>query len=637
MFSTFALSSCVGNVKADEIKPENNQTVVSYMTENQAEYKTGQCVKLTVDLKEKCHIHQWGNYVLSYVSPFGEKVDIQKGQWNLNPNEQKQFMINWNPPTENDKGYTVELKLLTDDEKNVVSESTVGVSVDNNYLDHPREGALTNFSDDSQKTTDNVDNDVKTLADKYHLNMAMLYDDYYRPQNPLPTNVNNHFKNWIGDDIDEQLVKKTVETQHDNGQASGEYNMINATTGFNGDKNANLNDRNWQTTGSGNERQLMNRWGIFDKNGEMSHFDMLNGNEDVDRQWYYNPASKDWQNYIGSIMNATLGYYNFDFWQGDTIGNLTGTTYENRKTDKTFQTADTFGDFAKGVLPKLNGKALGINALNGQGNNQLSNTASYVYSEMWQSDVQTYKDLADKIEEMSNQGKSLVVPAYMYHDWVKNNAKYLPKYYDDNAILLKDAVIMANGGSPMELADNGYLINNEYYPDMRKNPKIQMSDKLGNSDTGELRHYYDFETAYQNVLSNKTLKLRDNYIQVWRGNDWLNRNDARTNSIYAFSKTNHNFDTLNLINLMNVQNINWQVNNHLDEQNKAVQDQQNLTVKYYPTTDNIKHVYLSSPDSFYQSKRQELHFESHKDNTGNTYLTFTVPKLHIWDLIYMTD
>lgn len=250
---------------------------------------------------------------MSYTNPFGNEVIIQKGNWSLYPNEQKSLNVSWNPPLNNNKGYIVDLKLYTNDDKHLVSESTTGVSIDNNYLDHPREGVLTNFSDDSQNSNDNLNLDIKTLANKYHLNMAMLYDAYYRPQNPLPTNVNNHFKNWIGDDIDEQLIRNAINLQHRNGQASGEYNMINATTGFNGDKNVNLNSQDWKTIGNGNQRQLINHWGIFDKNGEMCYFDMLNGNEDVDRQWYYNPASKDWQNYIGAIMNATLGYYNFDF------------------------------------------------------------------------------------------------------------------------------------------------------------------------------------------------------------------------------------------------------------------------------------------------------------------------------------
>lgn len=91
-----------------------------------------------------------------------------------------------------------------------------------------------------------------------------------------------------------------------------------------------------------------------------------------------------------------------------------------------------------------------------------------------------------------------------------------------------------------------------------------------------------------------------------------------------------------MVNFMGVKNINWQVNNGLDDSQKQVKEQKNLHVKYYPDAGrNVKHVWISSPDSNYQSTNQNLQFETKTDDQGKQYIEFTVPSLQVWDLIYM--
>ena len=84
----------------------------------------------------------------------------------------------------------------------------------------------------------------------------------------------------------------------------------------------------------------------------------------------------------------------------------------------------------------------------------------------------------------------MIVPAYMYRDW-DNSKGAKPKHYNDNAILLKDISIFANGGATMELADGNNQIFNEYYPSASNDKSTTMSDTLGNPDNGKLRKLYD--------------------------------------------------------------------------------------------------------------------------------------------------
>ena len=630
-----------------------NQTmqVLSFQTDK-AEYMPGDTVKISIVVKNNISVNQFGTYKVNVYNPLSNEITIATGSWKANANGGTDpIIIDWKTPNIDNKGYIINVQLLTTEGK-IVGEYDNAVDVCSDWRKHPRYGALTNFSNSSQNSGNNIDLDVDTMAKDFHLDAAMLYDAYFRPQNPLPTNMNGSFTDWIGDQISEDLIKQTISRQHQDGMKSFLYNMINATTGFPTDNNANMNNT-WQVTGSGNNRQLISPWGIYNSQGQMEHFDMLNGNEDTQRQWYYNPASKDWQNYIGNIMKETLDYFGFDGWQGDTLGNFHDTTYEDRgNMSKAFNSDSTYQDFANAIKKILGNKEFGMNAVNAGGEDGLAKSnADWQYMELWPDQYggfTTYESLAEEITNVFNEsGKSPIVPAYMYNQWRKGQtaaSNTMPKNYNDNALRLQWATIMANGGSPMNIADDGLLINNEYYPGMRKNNQISMDDAAGNTTTGYLRHYYDFLTAYENLLQDPSMKRNNNYIQVWNGGavnkgQCINHDDARTNSVYAFSRSNGSTDTISLINLMGTNNINWQVNNNLDNSNKNINQQKNLWIKYYPSeqNQNITHVYMSSPDSLYQSKRIEIPFVEETDQSGHKYLEFEVPNLDVWDLIYMTS
>lgn len=337
----------------------------------------------------------------------------------------------------------------------------------------------------------------------------------------------------------------------------------------------------------------------------------------------------------------------------DTNGQMIGTTYQNRNTNKTINDADFYYYFVQAVEKAFgNQYGFGLNAVNNVGQNSIATKSKPTidYTELWPDSFPTYGDIANVIEKnWQNDGKPLVVPAYFMDQW-RNNASSgkgdaLPKTYNDNAVRQLIATIMANGGSPMVLSDGGYLLDDEYYPwpRLEKGKQINMDNNLGNPINGYMRHYWDFDTGYENLLQNPALKSNNNYIQVWNGNgvnqgQCINKNDAESNTVYAFSKSNgSNLDTLNLVNLMGSTNK-WQVYNNQDNNSHNIQPQKNLWVKYYPSEQNanIKHVYVSSPDSYYQGKRIELPFKEYTDPSGHKYVEFEVPSLNVWDLVYMT-
>lgn len=592
---------------------------------------------------------QWGTYEVTYYSPVSGIHSLTSGKWKVAKNGTEDINCSFNVPVKQG-GYILNVTFYTDTHKPLATFNN-GLDVNSNWLLHPRYAALTNFSEKSQTKSDNLPLDINTLTQKYHMNSAMFYDGYYRPQNPIPADMDN-FTDWHNDVISKNLLKDGINDLHNNNSKVMLYDMINAVSGFPGDPHAALNDGSWSVIDKDGKKYLVGKDGLFYPNQDVMVNSVLGDNRDTQIQWYTDPANANWQNYIVPRINDTLNYMKFDGWQGDTPGKIVGTTYDNRGTNKTIDDSEFYYYFVDAAKRQMSpDKVFGLNAVNADGQHNIatkSKKEDFDYTELWSSSFPNYYDLAKVIEQnWQDDDKPLITPVYFMSGWREKDESSMPKYYNDNAVRQMTATIMANGGSPMILSDNGYLLDNQYYnwERMQRNadgsPKsISMDNNLGNPNNGYMRHYYDFQTSYEDLLQDPTLQLKDNYIQIWDGGavnkgNWVNRNDAEANTVYAFSKTNHKVDTLNLVNLMGSTNK-WQVDNANDNNNHNVKPQTNLAVKYYPTTDNIKHVYLSSPDDPYDSTRIELPFTSHKDDSGHTYLEFTVPKLDVWNLIYMT-
>ena len=603
-----------------------------------------------------------GRYKITVTNPFAETNDgygykkiIREGRYHLKDRESKQIRAKWQTPTDNGRGYIVTAEFYDEGER-LVARSTSAIDVSKDWTQFPRYAALTNFDPIAQTDADNVKKDVETL-NKYHINAAMYYDAYYRPQNPFPSTT---FKTWLGDDVSTRLIRHAISYQHRFGQKALFYNMINATTGSPLTEDSNMSNKDlFQTvqkedgTTAVTSKMGLFRTGnvetsavskTFDAFGEQQTNNMLSGfdmRNDVDHkvQSYYNPFSSDWQDYIGQIMQENVQKLGFDGWQGDTIGDSVATSYENKGTYKDmFHPSWGYGVFTDKMKETyFKNNYFGLNTVSNAGQDQMHRSkADFQYSELWSWDHPTYKDLADAVNHtMKDTKKSLIVPAYMYKNYEDAT------HFKDEAILLKDAVVAANGGSSMELADNGNQLFSEFYPDTRKSGRIKMTDTLGNPDTGKLRKFYDFITGYENLLRGGNLQKTENRIAVFdeQGNQ-IDSSDAKANSVYTITKSGHDSkiddaETISLINLLNVSQTNWNVTSKDEENQKNVIKQTNLRIKYYPDKGrDISFVRLTSPDSDFTSSSINVPFEKGSDEHG-LYITFIVPSLEIWNLIYM--
>lgn len=684
------LTQSVPVVMADD---NSANVAVSSLNTDKSRYSPNEPVTLQAHIQNTNQTESHGTYTITVANPlassqsdYGYTQTVGTGHYDVSGKDSMDVRAVWTADQEDYRGYIATIK-LTDDAGQVVSFNATGIDVSSNWTKFPRYAVMSNFTNASQTSDDNVNLDAETL-NKYHVNASMYYDAYYRPQNPFPT---DQFKNWIGDDINTQLIRTAIANQHQYGQATLLYDMINATTGVPSDNDANMSN-SWlfQTKTKADGTTLVSspagifrttrktltsdegfgKANTFDVKGEQQTFNMLgtyNDRADADHkiQSYYNPYSKDWQQYIGPTVRTALDKLGFDGWQGDTIGDQEKVvSYENRGTTTgAFDVSAGYGDFANAMKSgAMKDKAFGINAVGGQGQRGLDKSqVDFQYNEIWPWDWDdntapgntnsahdTYSALSRVVDNTMQQAhKSLIASAYMYRNWANSGKAPAHKTFNDNAILLKDASIFSAGGDSLELTDNGRQLFTEYYPDSRKDKTITMSDTLGNADTGKLRKMYDFVTAYENFLRGGNLQRTKNRVEIWTGSavgDGQNlavKNESVPGTIMATTKSGHNgtiddAETINLINFRDVTDTHWQVDNANEESQKNIKEQKDLWVKYYPDDGRTVHdVFVSSPDAKYQSTNQKLDFTSHVDEQGQTYLTFKLPSLEVWDLIYM--
>ena len=146
-----------------------------------------------------------------------------------------------------------------------------------------------------------------------------------------------------------------------------------------------------------------------------------------------------------------------------------------------------FTSFIDAMKERHPDKRLVMNAVSGYGTYSiaLTDNVDFLYNEMWDGESQ-FSDLYDVIRDNDLYGRhrlNTVFAAYM--NYGKEQGEF-----NTPGVLLTDAVMFALGGSHLELGD--HMLCREYFP----NNSLVMSQKLRNA----IVRYYDFMTAYQNLL-----------------------------------------------------------------------------------------------------------------------------------------
>lgn len=191
--------------------------------------------------------------------------------------------------------------------------------------------------------------------------------------------------------------------------------------------------------------------------------------------------------------------------------------------------------------------------------------------------------------------------------------------FDDHSVRLADAMMAASGATHIELGDDNQMLAHEYYPNQSKS--------MRNSLKSAMKDHYNFITAYENLLFDEDVVLNDGGSQFVEITGVDISGDALTDTVWHTTKRTPDYNILHLINLLDNDNQ-WR--------NSATQPafQTSLATKVYIGNDEtITDIYVASPD-LDGGLTEELSFTSGTDSKGK-YVSFTVPELRYWDMIYM--
>ncbi|MDQ1733359.1 MAG: dextranase [Pseudonocardiales bacterium] len=191
---------------------------------------------------------------------------------------------------------------------------------------------------------------------------------------------------------------------------------------------------------------------------------------------------------------------------------------------------------------------------------------------------------------------------------------------DTTSVQLEDAAIAASGASHIEMSQGDSMLSAPYFLDHDK----QMSNAL----RSWMKDYYDFITGYENLLYGPDVHSVDSGTQFVQISGQNTSGDASGNTIWTNIKKTSSDDVIHLINLLG-NDGSWR---HAGKTTPPTQT--NLPVKYYLGPDeNPTAVHVASPDSAHGASTT-LSYTTGTDSTGR-YISFTVPSLANWDLIYI--
>lgn len=538
----------------------------------------------------------------------------------LNPGEKKEMNFKLEAPDQDFTGYLVEI-YGAGAKKSVVSD-TIGIDVSSSWVKFPRYGYLCDFGE-------KIDADSKiSLMNRYHINGIEYYDWHYLHHQPLADHISREqpgsWQDWSGRLISGKTVTSYIKAARQRNMVNMAYNMIYAGT------DTFFVDKDGKAT-------KVNDWKLyFAKNNDRGKgpftFYMGTSPSGNGNLYFLNPLNKEWQQHIFSEELKIFQVFDFDGWHGDTVGDWgpmetaeglpLGYDDEGKPI---YYVKDTYTQFLNAAKEALGDKYLSFNPVGAQGieNANVSKT-DVLYTEFWPWDkdregksYDTYASLVREIERSNKdsketsfdgKGKSLVVKAYINYD--KTNGNMNPP-----GVLLADAAVYAAGGSRLELGNGDRMLHVEYYP-----KDFPMDDKLQN----HMKRVADFIVAYENLLRDgqETTK-HDVAVKGFPVSK-----EGEANQIWAYTRADFRYEIIHLINLLGTDNK-WR-----DERGKkeVPQEVKDLKVTYY-TDKEISKIYVASPD-YNNCKSQELSFKTGADERGK-FVTFTLPLLYYWDMIYM--
>lgn len=489
-------------------------------------------------------------------------------------------------------GYAVEAYVRQGE--TTLDAAMTAAEVASDWSRFPRYGYLTDYTAKSPEALDAV---IDRL-NRFHITGLFFYDVMDRHDQPLAGTAERPDAAWqtlARQNASFDTVKGLIDRGHARGMNAYLYNLL---FGAYQDYEARGVDRSW---GLFRDPQAQQQ----DYHGE------LPGDWETQRIYLFNPANRSWQDHYLKVTKDVLEAFGYDGLQADSLGGR-GALYDAEGNEV---------NLAEAYVPLLNrvhdelGTRVIFNPVSGYGSEEMLSGTDYdiVYEEFWESDGKEYRDLRDEVyrlREKMTDDKGVVLAAYM--DRGSSADAFNPA-----GVLLTDATLMASGAAHLELGDTG-MLKSEYYP----GGTLAVDETLN----AALERYYSFSVAYENLLRDAAFRPTDRQTKV---NFLTVKDDPKKNAVWCVNRENGNGDmVLNFLNFTGLRRLEWM---DADGTQSMPEKRTYLHVLQY-VKEYPSHVYLASPDG--SGIMEELPFAEGRDLKGK-YVTFILPELNVWSMIYI--
>jgi dextranase len=355
--------------------------------------------------------------------------------------------MQWTPPAK-PAGYSARLEILSPS-----LQATTAFDVLSRWTDFPRYGFLTDFS----ASRADPETALKKLT-RFHINGLQFYDWQFRHDQLLaPT---EEYIDPLGRAMSLASVRKLVDVAHQYGMASMPYLAIYAA--------------------SADFWRAHPDWALYDEAGKPIAF----GENFLGLM---NPTTSSlWSEYLLAEGTRALQGIPFDGLHIDQYGNPK-LAWDSKHNPVDLPKA--FVDFIQAASDQHPDQTILFNAVGNWPIEALADSeVDFMYIEVWPPDVE-YRHLAEIVLNAVHRshGKAVVIAHYLPASRPANN-------------LLADAVIVACGGTRIELGEDARLLSDPYFP---------KHEELSSELSSALRKLADFTVRNGEWLSSYTLSATD--------------------------------------------------------------------------------------------------------------------------------
>jgi dextranase len=457
----------------------------------------------------------------------------------------------------------------------------------------PRYGFISDFYQEDE----NDSKDVLQMT-KYHLNVIQFYDWMYRHEDLIPKE--EYFTDSLGRELSLKAIRNKIKLCHEKGMKVLAYGAIYSASKEFAKEHA--------------------EWAFYNNIGAMQGFEnwinIMNITDD-----------SPWCRHIIGEFKKAIEQFDFDGIHMDTYG-FPKTAFSVVGEKKLVNLKEYFPIIINNLKKELKSvkKDCGIifNAVSNWGVETIAPAQeNAVYIEVWDP-FDRYIHLYNLVNygKLLGKNKQVILAAY-YQSFSED--RHIKIEYAENSYCLTSAVIFASGGYQILLGEENGILTVGYYVNYAK---------LRTEFQRVVRNYYDFIVRYANLLYD--LQLTDNTMTYANGinTEFIFENGrfsscGEPDKIWTIVKEKSGFKTISLINFSGIESDIWN-----EEKKSMPVTVYDIRIKAL-IDERVEGVYLASPD-FNGGKSEKL--EYHYIDIGGTrgkYIMFNVPKLEVWDFIYI--